>query len=291
MSQFVYTPTRAFTPSAAITQFARVKLASDGTISTAGATDTDIGIAMQSTYTTGQNPLAQISVLLNTAQGSRKMIAGTTFSKGDVIYNAALGKVGSSNNGYIAGIALEAASSGGDIVEVLHVSDFSATALTDHQIAAIVAASTAVTADNTENTFSNGTYNMSANTFAAGDVVRVRGQGIATATNSTDTLTIKVKNGSNVLLNSGAVDVADNDIFYFDLDFVCRSIGTSGTFTSCGAIALGTPGTVTLKPGFKASTTLNTQTTVDVKVTATWSVNSASNSCRLDIYDVQHLLA
>lgn len=291
MTSMISGPTKSFVPSAAIAQYARVKLASDGTISTAGATDTDIGTAEDAAFSTGINPLKEIAVRLNTSQGTRKMIAGTTFSKGDVVYNAATGKVGSSNNGYIAGIAMDAAVNGGDVCEILHVNDFSSTSLTDHQIATTVVASSAVSTTAVETAFSNGVVNYAANTLAAGDVIRVRLQGIATATNSSDTLTVKLKNGTNVIANTGAVDVANSDIFYIDVDFVIRTAATNGTAVSAGIQALGTPGTVTAKPCNLASSTINTQTVNDFTVTATWNTNNAGNSCRLDIFDVQHLLA
>lgn len=291
MSHYVHAPTRYFTPSGAIAIYQRVKLASDGTISVAGATDIDVGVAEEASYTTGINPLKAIAVRLNTAEGTRKMLAGTTFSKGDVVYNAASGNVGSSNNGYIAGIALQASTGGGDVCEILHVNDFSSTTLTDHQIVAIALASSAVSTTTAETAFSNGVVNYAANTLAAGDVIRIRCQGIATATNASDTLTIKVKNGTNVIFNTGAVDVANSDTFGYDGDVVIRDIGGTGHCVASGFGTLGTPGTATVKQGILASSTVNTQAVNDITITATWSSNNAGNSCRLDLFDVQHLLA
>jgi hypothetical protein len=290
MSQYVHAATRYFTPASAITQYQRVIFGSGGTISTAGATDIDVGTAEQSAFTTGLNPLAAIPVRLNTAEGTRKMIANTTCSKGDVLYNAASGRVGTVNNGFIAGIAFDAATAGGDIIEVLRVPDFSATALTDHQIQSIIAASTAITAT-PETAFSNGVVNFAANTLLAGDVIRICAQGTPSAIGGADTLVIKLKNGTNVLLNTGAVVVAAGDIFFLQGDLVIRDIGGTGHAVFAGMMALGVPATVTAKPKFLASMTVNTQAVNDITVSATWNQNTSGNTCRLDVFNVQHLLA
>jgi len=152
-----------------------------------------------------------------------------------------------------------------------------------------VAASTALTASSTETNFDNSIVTIPANGLRVGDVIRVRAQGIATATNSTDTLTAKIKLGSNAVLSTGAVDVANNDIFYLEADIVVRTIGATGTVVAAGAVAIGAEGTVTSKPGKLASTTVDTTAAITLAVSGQWSTTSGSNSCRLDVCDWQVL--
>lgn len=149
------------------------------------------------------------------------------------------------------------------------------------------AASTALTNSTTETNFDNSTLTIPANSLNVGDVIRVRAQLIATATNSTDTLNMKLKLGSTSVIATGAVDVANNDIGYIDADIVVRTIGASGTMVATGVAALGVEGTVTAKPAKLASTTVDTTAALTLAVSGTWSVANAGNSCRLDVCNVQ----
>lgn len=151
---------------------------------------------------------------------------------------------------------------------------------------ASVAASAAVTNTTTETAFDK-SVTIPANYLRAGDIIRVRAQVIATSTNSTDTLTLTLYLGSVSIVATAAVDVANNDIGYIDCDIVIRTIGASGTLVGAGVQGLGVPGTVTAKPFLKASATVDTTAANAVALKATWSVASASNSCRLDVLDVQ----
>lgn len=143
------------------------------------------------------------------------------------------------------------------------------------------AASAAVTTTSSETDFDK-TYAIPANALRVGDIIRIRAQVIATATNATDTLTLKLYVGSTVLLATGAVDVANNDIGLIEFEFVVRTIGASGTMVGNGRWSLGVPGTATVRSESLASTTLDTTAAKTIKVSATWSSNNAGNSCRLD---------
>ena len=90
------------------------------------------------------------------------------------------------------------------------------------------------------------------------------------------------------LAATGTFDVTDagGDIFYVEGEIVVRTSGASGTFVACGVQALGVPATVTAKPWFKASSAVNTTIANDLTISGTWSAQSASNSCRLDILSV-----
>jgi hypothetical protein len=152
-----------------------------------------------------------------------------------------------------------------------------------------VAASAALTASSTETNFDTSVLTIPANTLRVGDVIRVRAQGIATATNSTDTLNARIKFGTNAVIATGAVDVANNDIFYLEGDIVVRTIGATGTIVAAGASAIGTEGTVTSKPAKLASTTVDTTAAITLAISGQWSTTSAGNSCRLDVCNWQIL--
>jgi len=83
------------------------------------------------------------------------------------------------------------------------------------------------------------------------------------------------------------VDVANNDIGFVDVDVVIRTIGALGTMVAAGTVAIGAAGTVTAKATNLASTAVDTTAAIVVAVSATWSVASASNSCRLDVFDAE----
>ena len=156
----------------------------------------------------------------------------------------------------------------------------------------IVAASTAITNTSTETAFSNGAYTIPANTMKASTSIRFRAFGIATATNSTDTLTITVRLGATgvtaqIVAQTIALDVADNDIFVIDGLIVIRTAGASGTMVAMTQHSIGVPDTATTRQDSMASAAIDTTVARDLTVTATWSVASASNSCRLDIFEVQ----
>lgn len=147
-----------------------------------------------------------------------------------------------------------------------------------------VAASAALTASSTETAFDK-SFTVPANQLQIGDTVRIRGQVIASATNSTDTLTVKVYIGGiagTLLASSGALDVANSDICVFDVLLTVRTIGATGTFVASGLMTIGVPGTATVKTFAVASTTIDTTATQQIAVSGQWSTTSGSNSCRLD---------
>jgi len=157
-----------------------------------------------------------------------------------------------------------------------------------------VAASSAHTNTTTEALFDK-TFTIPANTLRAGDVLRVRYQGIATATNSTDTLTIKLYFGGltgTAILAGTATDVENNNIFAGDATIVLRTVGSSGTFVAYGVhtdvpAASGTAQNDITE--ITASTAIDTTAAIVIGVGADWSVANASDSARLDILTVEKL--
>lgn len=113
---------------------------------------------------------------------------------------------------------------------------------------------------------------------------------ISTATNSTDTLTVKAylgtaaDNTGHLLFDSGALDVANNDAAAFEGWCQVKTAGGASTGFLAG-FSVGAPKSAgTLKGTTVDAVEAQFSTIADMYlvVTATWSVASASNSCRLD---------
>lgn len=113
MSQYVETPTKGFTASGAVSQFNRVYVSAAGVVAVAGATTPGVGTA-EVDAASGDT----LAVRLWSAAGTRKMVAAAAISAGAPVYAAASGKVTSSGSLYV-GRALEAATTDGDVIEVL----------------------------------------------------------------------------------------------------------------------------------------------------------------------------
>lgn len=269
-----------FTASTAA--FLRCYIDSSGYAAIADADKKSVGVA--TTGAPAWSGATSVNTLtLNHQVGAQTMVANGAISVGQKVYAAASGKV-SSTGRVLEGVALTATSADGDYIQVVPEAnvDIGYTS---------VAASSAVTTTASETSFGQ-TLSIPANSLTAGDVLEIFTQGIATATNSADTLTIKVKIGSTVLVSTAAVDVANNDVWVIDCRVAVRTAGASGTLVAAGIVALGTPAeatTVVEKAGgsFVASTTVDTTAAQTIDVTATWSSNNAGNSCRQDMFIVR----
>ncbi len=117
MSSFNDNGYRTFECDEALTQYARVKLDSDGKITTAGLTDKGIGVATRATFAAGDT----VSVALDSKPGTCKMIASEALAAGATVYSEASGKVQDTAQAtaYQVGVALEAATADGDVIEVM----------------------------------------------------------------------------------------------------------------------------------------------------------------------------
>lgn len=159
----------------------------------------------------------------------------------------------------------------------------------------LVYANTAASAAHTNSTdeaLFDKQYSIPANTLIAGSVIKVRFQGIATATNSTDTLTVKLYIGGlagTAILTGTATDVANNDIFCGEATIVVRTAGAAGTLVAFGSSAIVPAASGTAVPVYQitASTAVDTTAAQVIGVGADWSAASASDSCRLDILTVE----
>lgn len=115
MTSHVETNTRRFpTGGTAIGRYLRVTLPS-GDLAVAGIADNDIGTIEYEVFTSD----TEAAVRLKTAVGTRKMVAAAAVTAGAIVYAAASGKVDDTVSAQRIGIALEAATADGDIIEVL----------------------------------------------------------------------------------------------------------------------------------------------------------------------------
>jgi hypothetical protein len=192
------------------------------------------------------------------------------------------------------GTGVTAADSGGETVVTIP----GAAATTNIGLFAQTANSTAITGTNVETTLINGgvgTLTVPANGFSVGDSFRVDMGGVMSAQNN-NTITIRLKTGSVILGNSGALTLPaiTGQVWYLSVNFTIRSIGATGV-ASIVAIAQfhilkAASGT---QQGFAWNTVNNTtfnttiQNTLDI--TAQFSSNSANNSIYSDIFTLNKI--
>lgn len=114
--QFLEGNHKTFTNGAtARTQYLRVKL-SAGVLELAGASDRELGITTRRIEASVPG-----DVLLRTANGTVPMVAAGAIAQGATVYTAASGKINDvqASGAFRVGIALEAATADGDVIEVL----------------------------------------------------------------------------------------------------------------------------------------------------------------------------
>jgi hypothetical protein len=117
MSQHVEGATKTFLSGAALAANLRVKLVA-GVLQLAGVADDDLGTTEYAVFAAS----VPVAVRLRTASGTVKMVAdGSTILAGGQVRTAASGKVAVTNasGSRVRGIALEASSADGDVIEVL----------------------------------------------------------------------------------------------------------------------------------------------------------------------------
>jgi predicted RecA/RadA family phage recombinase len=157
-------------------------------------------------------------------------------------------------------------------------------------IAANTAHSTSVENTTTETTFDNASVTIDGTKVKVGDVYRVKGTVWVEDNNSTDTLTLKLYVGTEVVWNSGAVDVADNDMGNIEIDIMVNTIGSSGKIIASGVGSLGVPGTIVPKTVYLAEATEDISGDFPIKLTGTWSVAHADNECECTRFIVEKLV-
>lgn len=104
---------RTFEAAAAITRYTRVKIDTNGKAAVAAESDETDGIA-QDTVASGD----PVAVLMVNAAATAKLTAVQAITKGAKAYAASSGKIGTTSANALVGIAIEAASADGDVIEV-----------------------------------------------------------------------------------------------------------------------------------------------------------------------------
>jgi hypothetical protein len=135
-----------------------------------------------------------------------------------------------------------------------------------------------------------GTLSVPANGFTAGDSFRADMAGVFNVGNN-QTITIRVKSGSVVLLDSGAQPITNitNDVWSLSVNFTIRQIGTAGvaSIVSLGSFHYTKTNNGTVE-GFSFNTVNNTtfDTTINntLDITVQWGSTSASNNIYSDIF-------
>jgi hypothetical protein len=136
------------------------------------------------------------------------------------------------------------------------------------------------------------TVTLNGKRFKKGDVIHIRANVWVEDNNSSDTLTLKLYMGTEVIWNSGAVDVADNDHGFVDVYVTIMTIGASGKLGWHAIGALGVPGTIVPKSTINSTAGGETEDIsgdVIVKMSATWSAAHADNECELTTLIVEKL--
>jgi hypothetical protein len=135
-----------------------------------------------------------------------------------------------------------------------------------------------------------GTMSVPANGFKVGDSFRAIVAGVLNSANN-QTIRIRVKTGSVILLDSGAQPISNinNDVFSLNVDFTIRQLGTAGV---ASIVSLGTFHYVKTSnastQGFAFnvvnSTTFNTTIPNTLDITVQWGSANAGNSIFSDIF-------
>ena len=114
MSQFTDGNVKAFAAGEALAAYHLVKLSSEDVVAYAAAGDNWLGVTEEAAAIN-----TNVAIRLRTASGTVKMTAAGAFSAGAIVYTADDGKIDDTAVGQPVGVALEAATADGDVVEVV----------------------------------------------------------------------------------------------------------------------------------------------------------------------------
>lgn len=129
-------------------------------------------------------------------------------------------------------------------------------------------------------------YTLPANTVAAGDVIRVTLSGVYSTALTPPTIEGKIKFGSTVMLDSGAVTAVGsvtNGKWNAEAWFVVQSIGAGGAVEAHGRLEFATTlgAALTVPIGNIAAIAIDTTASQAITATAQWGTSSASNTIQL----------
>ena len=135
-----------------------------------------------------------------------------------------------------------------------------------------------------------GSLSVPANGFKIGDSFRAIFGGVLNAANN-QTITIRIKAGSVVLLNSGPQPITNitNDIFSLNVDFTIRALGGPGvsSIVTLGAFHYTKTSNGTVQGfAFNAVNNTNFNTTVlnALDITVQWGAANVANNIYSDIF-------
>lgn len=154
-------------------------------------------------------------------------------------------------------------------------------------LAALLSAGTALTNSTAETVLQS--HSLAADTLLEGKILKLHAVVRATATNSTDTLEVKVRVGPTTLTGtvcatSGAVDVADNNVCVVDLELAVRTGGASAVVVVSGLVsALGAEGTAAGRVAFELLS-IDATAAQKIELTGTWGSASSSDSCKCEAF-------
>lgn len=267
---------KTFAAGEALEAHRRVKL--NGTTTTqvvyADADDEGIGTTLEK-VDNGDH----VAVRMHGDPGTHKVTCSAAVDAGDILYGTDDGKVEDTTTADGPGlyVALEAGSADGAIIEAIPLPAGSGSRV----LYANLADSAEVENTTTETAFDK-SKTIDGASLKVGDVLEIIASANVVDNNSTDTLTLKLYVGTEEIISTGAVDVADGDVGFIHAFVVVRVVGSSGKISATGVHGLGVPGTVTAKPFMKAEATEDISGDVAITVKATWSVAHADNEVELE---------
>jgi hypothetical protein len=135
----------------------------------------------------------------------------------------------------------------------------------------------ATTHNNTTDAANISSYSIPAGTLQVGSCIKVRSCVKVIDQNSSDTLTCIVQLGGVSGVTSGAVTVADNDIFYFDIQMVITKLGSAGTADAFGFVGTDATGGTNLHADNVAMTAIDMSGAVTLGINCDWSAAHADN--------------
>lgn len=222
--------------------------------------------------------------LIDNKPGTMMLIASGAVSAYATVYTDDDGKVTATQTGFRVGQALEAATTDGDIIEILPMPREGGLLYANLTDSAEVESTTAETAFDQN-------YTLDGAQLVAGDILHIIGRCYVLDNNSTDTLTLKLYVGTQEIVTTGAVNVADADVGYFEAYVNVRVAGASGFLSASGVVALGVPGTVTAKPWRLDRVGEDLSGDLLIAIKATWSVAHADNEVYLEDLFIEKLSA
>ena len=135
----------------------------------------------------------------------------------------------------------------------------------------------ATTHNNTTDAANITTITIPSGALQVGSLVKLRSCVKVIDQNSSDTLTCVAQLGGVAGVTSGAVTVADNDLYYFDVQFAITSIGSAGTAVAFGYVGTDATASTLLHADQVSMTAIDTTGTVDVTINCDWSAAHADN--------------